>query len=268
MDAGVAGRAGHDFVRTSAQSTMVFTPLLDGVRYSAVVSHVLTTLANEVAGRELSGLSEHWFDDSRCECCKQTTGVPLSSLYKTEIHKNCFGGSDEIGWRLVDVLAQTTDGTLTVEPQAQRRVCASHRCRGSITVFWDAVHDCAASGYWKVVALAFATAKSQCHRLDQDVQESGQWLARIRATFHGIDTADDAAMLNVERMAELSAVEALSSSAHGVQIQSHELEVKCSSVPKFQGELGQDSVRQWTGEKGSGNHSQAESRPSPTFPDI
>eukprot|EP00438_Fugacium_kawagutii_P029224 Skav229559 [mRNA] locus=scaffold568:453416:465086:+ [translate_table: standard] len=141
---------------------------------------LLTARANEVAGRGLSGLDEHWFEDGRCECCKQTNGVPLSSLYKTEIHKNCFGGggSEDIGWRLVDVLAQTTDGTLTVEPQAQRRVCASHRCRGSITVFWDAVHDCAASGYWKVVALAFATAKSQCHRLDQDVQESGRWLAR------------------------------------------------------------------------------------------
>jgi len=171
--------------------------------------------------------------------------VPLSSLYKTEIHKNCFGGggTDDIGWRLVDVLAQTPDGTLTVEPQAQRRVCASHRCRGSITVFWDAVHDCAASGYWKVVALAFATAKSQCHHLDQDIQESGQWLARIRATFHGIDTSNDAAMLNVERMAELSALEALSSSAGGMHIQPNQLEVKCSSVPTFDGALGQDSVR-------------------------
>eukprot|EP00913_Durusdinium_trenchii_P016510 g15517.t1 len=163
-----------------------------------------------VEGKNRAGVAQRWFDDPRCECCKDGNGVPLSSLYKTEIHKNCFGGggTEEIGWRLVDVLAQTSDGTLTVEPMAQRRVCASHRCRGSITTFWDAVHDCAASGYWKVVGLAFATAKSQCHQLDQQPQEEGQWLARIRATFHGVDTNDDAALLNLERVAERSALEA------------------------------------------------------------
>ena len=45
------------------------------------------------------------FEDPRCECCKDSSGVrsllrvtsvgyqvPLSSLYKMEIHKNCFGG--------------------------------------------------------------------------------------------------------------------------------------------------------------------------------
>lgn len=203
--------------------------------------------ANEVAGRRLADaapLDSRWFEDARCECCKDAKGVPFSRLYNAEIHKNCFGGEDGVGFRVEDALAQSTDGSLTVRPIAQRMVCASHRCRGSITTFWDAVHACAASGYWKVIALAFATAKSQCHKMEtQSLQETGQWLTRIRATFHGIDTSDDGAMLQVEHIAERSAAEALSSVSDGSSIDPGHLEVKCSSVPPFTGPLGADSVR-------------------------
>eukprot|EP00931_Biecheleriopsis_adriatica_P066369 TRINITY_DN40744_c0_g1_i1.p1 TRINITY_DN40744_c0_g1~~TRINITY_DN40744_c0_g1_i1.p1 ORF type:complete len:2252 (-),score=317.91 TRINITY_DN40744_c0_g1_i1:39-6794(-) len=194
---------------------------------------------------ESNELDNRWYYDERCECCESANGVPLRSLYKTEVHKTCFGGGlSKVGWHLEDVLAQTIDGTLTVRPVAQKLICASHRCRGAIATFWSAVHGCALSGYWTTIAIALSTAKSQCHFMQHTtLRGSGEWLARVRATFHGVDTDHEAAMLRVETAAEASGMDALATPPHGLPVDPSRFEVKCSSVPKYNGGLGGESNR-------------------------
>lgn len=202
---------------------------------------------SSIADRRLADseeLDSHWLDDPRCECCGNAGGEPLQNLYKTEVHKNCFrGGELRNDWRLEHILAQTVDGTLTVSGAAQKMICVSHLCRGSITKFWSEVHSCALSGYWKTVAMALATAKSECHQLQHQKEAgSSRWMSRVRAVFNGVDTSDEGAMLRAEGAAEKSAIEALATPPHGIDVGSNQFEVKCSSMPPFNGKLGRDSV--------------------------
>ncbi|CAE8624537.1 unnamed protein product, partial [Polarella glacialis] len=154
-------------------------------------------------------LDSKWYYDERCECCSIANGVPLRNFYRMNVHKNCFGGGvGSIGMRMEDVLAQTPDGTLTLGNKARELVCASHLCKGAIAAFWDTVHGCAASGYWKTIALAHVTAVSQCNALQQlQPKESARWITRMSATFRGVDTTQDGSMLRAEAAAELSAQE-------------------------------------------------------------